>query len=351
MSDYNTYNTQNYEEPPQSPKTNNRVLFFVGLLALMALINGFLLYKNYNLKQNNTQQAQNIDTLTSQKAELQQLYDSTVQELEGVKTNNVNLTTELEGVRTEMEAKKEEISRILKKSNASASELTKARGLISSLTTEVNTYKQQIYELQTQNTQLKGENQNLNTQNNVLKTDVTQKTEQVATLQKAKDELETQRQELATARQQLTQQNEQLDTRVKRAEVMQALNITATGVRNRRNGKEVETDNDKRVQKLRVCFDIIQNNIAKEGEKEIMLRILNPEGTALAIQSMGSGTFKLAESGENQQYTTKANIVYTRQQKNYCMYWEQNTPFTPGNYTAEVYHEGYKIGNSAFKLK
>jgi len=77
-----------------------------------------------------------------------------------------------------------------------------------------------------------------------------------------------------------------------------------------------------------------------------------PEGVTLAVQSQGSGIFDVAETGEQMQYTTKAEIDYKQAKQNVCAYWTGAAGgFAKGKYTAEVYQDGYKIGTKEFMLK
>ena len=121
-------------------------------------------------------------------------------------------------------------------------------------------------------------------------------------------------------------------------------------VRTKKNGKEISVKSHKRAEKIRVCFDILANSIAGSGSKNILLRIIKPDGNTLAIQAFGSGTFKDA-NGQTLPFTSKATIEYNQKQEAYCMYWAQEKAFIPGPYAAEIYHEGFLVGTGNFKLK
>ena len=122
-------------------------------------------------------------------------------------------------------------------------------------------------------------------------------------------------------------------------------------MRGKSSGKESETDNAKKAEKLKVCFDVPENLVADPGEKTFLVRIISPEGTTMAVQSSGSGTFMVAGSGEQRQYTTSTTIDYDQKPKNVCTYWQQTTPYAQGNYTVEVYQDGYLLSTKKFELK
>lgn len=321
------------------------------LIFLLLLTNAYLMYRNAQLKNTNQSQSENIGTLEEQKAELQKEYDGLVVELDGIKVQNAALDSTVANMQTFIDKQKSRIDGLLKKSGVSASELTEARSLIASLRTATEDYKRQIDQLTAENQHLTRSNEDLTTQKQNLTTQKQALETEVQTKNQAIAGLESEKQNLSTERTKLSDEKEQLSKQVNRAAVMQAKNIKAVAVRSKSSGKEVEVSRNQRAQKIKVCFDIIKNAIAKSGNKEIVMRIISPEGSVLAVQSLGSGTFVNSDTGETMQYTSKAVIQYNAEEENYCMYWEQNSDFAEGSYTAELYNDGYLMGASAFSLK
>jgi len=154
-----------------------------------------------------------------------------------------------------------------------------------------------------------------------------------------------------TTNQQLTSTNQTLSQKVSIASLLKPTAFTATGVYGKSSGKEVETDKVKKTEKIKICFNLPENQVADPGEKTFMVRIISPEGTTMAIQSSGSGTFQMAETAEERQFTTSTQVNYDQQAKNVCTYWQQTAPYTKGNYSAELYQDGYMIGTTKFELK
>jgi len=154
-----------------------------------------------------------------------------------------------------------------------------------------------------------------------------------------------------SANQQLSSTNEQLSKKVSVASLLKPSNIKASGIRTKSSGKEDETDNAKKAEKLKVCFDVPVNDVADAGEKTFYVRIISPEGVTLAVESSGSGVLKKADTGESIQYTTTTTIDYSQQPVNACAEWQQTAPYTKGTYTAEIYQDGYLTGSQKFDLK
>lgn len=150
---------------------------------------------------------------------------------------------------------------------------------------------------------------------------------------------------------QLSSENKVLSQKVNEASLLRPTTISATGARSKSSGKEDETNNAKKAEKLKVCFDVPVNQVADPGEKTFYIRIISPEGVTLAIQSSGSGAITKAETGESIPYTTTSTIDYDQQATNTCAYWQQSAPYSTGTYTAEIYQNGYLIGSKKFDLK
>jgi len=146
--------------------------------------------------------------------------------------------------------------------------------------------------------------------------------------------------------------NTNLSQKVTVASLLIPSHIVAEGIRDKSNGKEAETSRASKVQHLKVCFDIPQNKVSDAGSKTFIVRILSPEGTVLAAQDQAASSFTRVETNEQMQYTTTTTIDYQQHaQAGICTKWSQSTPFHAGNYTAEIYQDGYLIGSQNFALK
>ena len=143
-----------------------------------------------------------------------------------------------------------------------------------------------------------------------------------------------------------------LSKKVEIGQVMNTSSIEVHAVRERASGKEVTTDVAKRTEQFRVCFSFVENRIAPEENKSILLRIVNPIGETMAVEAQGSGVFTLAEVGDQSLYSMRTNVPYTiGSQESHCLYYTPQTELATGKYTMELYHEGYLIGETQLTLK
>lgn len=327
---------------------NNRQPYYIALIALLLLINGVLLFNNVSMRRSNKETVANLET---EKNTLQTEYDTALKELEMLKVDKSTADTTILRMQEQMEAQKQQIETLLRKGNASKGDLAAARSLIANLRGNIQNYETQIAQLQAANQQLTGENSSLKQDVAVKTQTIAQQTDSLGRLKTEKTNLTVEKESLAEQKGRLEEEKSKLTDKVNRASIMIASNITASAIKTKRSGKEIPVENNRRAQKLRVCFDLLPNAVAPPGNKDVLLRILSPQGNVLAIQSMGSGIFTNAETNEQMQYTRKESIPFTNQKENYCLYWEQNFPFDEGTYTAEVYHDGYMIGTNSFELK
>jgi hypothetical protein len=304
----------------QPPKQNNRTIFYIILILLLVGINIYLYVKYYQTK-NQTQtltEEANIDSLRI--ADLDMRYQEALVNIESYKGQNSKLDSIIAVKEKELMGFKSNLDAMKKKMKVSEADYKKQ---LDGMQNTVNDLMAQIKDLEAKNQILITKNDSLGQS---LATEI-------------------------TTNAQLTTTNQTLSQKVSVASLLKPTTLSATGVRGKSSGKETETDNAKKAEKLKVCFDLPENQVADAGEKTFLVRIISPEGTTLAVQSSGSGTFQVAGTGEQRQYTTSTTVQYDQQAKNVCTYWQQTTPYAKGDYSAEIYQDGYLLSTKKFELK
>ena len=223
----------------------------------------------------------------------------------------------------EIEEKKIRIQTIITKSNATQSELAEARKLIASLNTDIEGYKQQVEVLQGEKIQLTQEKEFVTKQRDRARKDL----DSAETVIKTKDDL--------------------IDV----GSTLHVSNFNIVGVNEKGSSKEKPTTKAKKVDKLRITFDLDENRITSSGTKELYVIITSPDGSPIAVEALGSGTFVTRE-GESKPYTKKLNVEYIKSQKKTVSFdWKQNNNFQTGNYKIEVFNNGFKVGEAYRPLK
>lgn len=165
--------------------------------------------------------------------------------------------------------------------------------------------------------------------------------EENAGLKKEIEAVTQRNQQLASQVSVATSQNEQLTQTVKLAK---KLNITGVSLQ-AYNKKGKPEKNITKARQLGVSFIVSPNNTASAGMKDFYIRIVTPEGTLLG----GAGSFQL--DGSTVQYTSHRQIEYANEEVSISVYWDVNTTLTPGDYTVEVFSDGYRLASKHFTMK
>ncbi len=292
---------------------------YLALILLLVAVNGFLFYSNYKSSGEKDELTKERDELLEQKAIFEQKIDSLQESLQASMGKNEQLDSLLQLRVAELNKMKANYSRLMSKKNAEVSELNKElKEKIKEIDRLKRQYEQELAEWR----------------------------EKYAILEEEKSNLEDTLQGKQT-------KIRELNKKINRGEILSAVNIDAYGVKIRSGNKQKRTDRAKRTDKIVVCFNVATNRLAKPGMKEIVLKITGPDGSTLAIQSQGSGSFRLADTDEQSLYTKKMMIDYDPDQadKEYCAEWPQENGFQSGTYRIDLYQDGYLIGTSQLELK
>jgi len=297
---------------------DSKKTFYIVLIIILILLNGFFAYNNWKARQANIRLEAEKTALTASLDSVDVQLAITNQRLDSLKGTNSSLDNELLQIKKELEEKRAQIATLLQNKK----DLDKARALINSLKNDNQKYLAKIDSMH---------------QVIVALSDTVRMKEAV-------------NQQLQSEKSQLLTEKTALTRKVELSSLLIPENVQATGVFMKSNDREVPTTKAKKTQKLKVCFDVPENRGVDAGEKMIYLRILNPQGATIAVEAAGSGMFT-TETGEQQQFTTAARFNYNNQKQNVCVHWSQTQPFGAGIYKVYFYQEGHELGNSEFELK
>jgi predicted nucleic acid-binding Zn-ribbon protein len=295
-------------------KSGNKI--FTVLSVLFALLSAFLGYQLYTQKnttqiiiQEKEKLTGDFETTKSELAEVQKAFD-------GLQTNNKQLQSELD-------AKKEQLEDLgiqLQKYKGNSAVIAKLRKEIDSLKGSLQKYVATIDSLNVVN-------KALNEENTAVKTDLA--------TEKGKTE-------------QLSAEKKQLIDIGSKHKIYE---LFADAIKQKGKDKEISTTKAKRVDKIRACFILGENKIAKAGELNIFLKITAPDGQVLVTSKDESNMFTAA--GEKQYYSAKKSITYNNKSVDMCLYFtkKESDKLKDGTYKVDVYIDGEIVGSSNFDLK
>ena len=315
-----------FQNPPPEKRVNPTLIY--GLLVAALLVTwGYLIYDKSQTKEQVTTLTTQNATITSEKDEVRDLYNSSLSRLDSLMGENQTLNTNLEGTNKEINTLKSDIRKIISNKNATAADLAKARKMIGDLNGRIENLAAEV-------DKLKGENEQLVSTNQKITVEKQQVEQTLVTTNSEKDAIK-----------------KSLDETSDIASTLHVSNINITALNEKGGGSEKETTTAKKVDKLRISFDLDQNRLAPNGEKELYVSITAPDGTPVSIPGGGSGKFTTREDGEKN-YSAKVTAQYDNTKRIPVSFdWRQDKPFQTGDYRIVVYHNGFKIGEGVRSLK
>lgn len=308
---------QNTPETTQEPKKDFQKIF-IAVIILLVLAIIFLIVRNNNLS-NKLELAQTDYAISdSSRRAVESDYQAALIRLDDLVTQNSQLDSIISNRNSEVAKLRKQIDAIISDKNATAEQLGKAKRLIAQLNSKVHTYEERIAVLENDNVRLGAENEILEDERDATVAD-----------------------------------NIGLQQQVRLGSVLHASNIRMVPINLKRGGKkQVETGKAKRVDVLRIMFDIDENRIIESGKQEIFLRITGPGGTVLSNAAYGSG-ITTTYDGQSLNYTLSKQLQVERNTdaKDLVVDWNQDSDYQKGTYAIELYHNGYQIGTGNVTLK
>jgi len=182
-----------------------------------------------------------------------------------------------------------------------------------------------------------------------------QKDDEIVKLKEVKEQLLSENTGLKTEKEELIQEKSDLELTKQNLEekVMVASQLKAENIRvfalNKR-GKEREGEfKARQADKLKIDFTLAENKVAPVGGRDVLIRILEPEGNVLFDVANGSGTFMY--DGREMFFTQKQNILYDRTRKDLSYIYDKGSEFKTGLHKLEVYADNLRIGSATFTVK
>ena len=223
-----------------------------------------------------------------------------------------------------------------------------------------------IEELQLAKEEIEKEKENLRKSSNVQISRLRERVRGYETLLKNKDEeitklrviadsllsenttLKNQQNEMQEVLTTMEEDKGKLEERVAFAGRLKAENIKIFAVNKR--GKEREGEfKSRQIDKLKMEFNIGENNVAPIEGKEILVRVIEPAGNVIFDVATGSGTFMI--DGREEFYTTKQDILFDNTKQILTFLYQKPSEFEPGQYTLEIYTDDYVMGSRNFTVK
>lgn len=290
----------------ENKKNNTVYIAIIAVLALLLIGGGFLYFQERN-KNTEVQQV-----LEDEKQSLTEELEKLSIEYDQLKTTNGSLSNELQVEKAKIEKMLVELKQT---KNSSYAQIKKYKDEIASLKALIKEYSFQVDSL------------------NMLSMQLTEEKE----LYKEEAKKQT------AVADSLTMTNEELEKIVRRASILEPMNLEAYPA-NRRN-KPVRRLGWTR--KLKVDFTFPKNPTVEKGAKDVYVVITRPDDVIVS-NPLGE-TFQY--NGEPLTYTMKRTVYYENEVLPVSLFWDNDKSLIKGQYKADVVLDGKVIGSTSFLIK
>jgi len=297
--------TDTIKNPPaEQPRKKNAPIAMIATTILLAAGLIFLVVMYFDQK----------NKMVEMETVLTQEKDSLANELRLMVHGYDTLKTDNDTLKANLEKEKNRIVQLLSINASNVQLIKKYRSEITTMREIMKSYIVQIDSLNTRNKELVAENLDIK--------------QQISEVQNTNVEL--------------SKVKEELNAKVEVASVIQAKDIVAVSL----NRKSKETTRLNMLEKLRICFTLRENPIARAGEKEVFMRVIRPDSLVITTSPDNLFDYK----GNKLIYSASRLVDYMNQDIEMCIFVDNNGDFIVGNYSVELYLEDNIIGRTTFML-
>lgn len=302
-------------EPSGNKKSGGRLFAILSLIffALSCVLG----YQLYNQKAKTEVVYKEKETVTTDYNNVKEELSEVQKAYEGLQTNNKELQDQLDARKAELADLQEK----LEKAKGNEYEISKLKRELRTIRDLIKSYLRDIDSLNILNQGLKAENQKVN--------------EDLSKEKSRNEELSTEKKKLSET--------------VELGSKLKANSIRIEGIKSKSGGdKESVVTKAKRADKIKTCFVLGENPIAKKESKQVFVKITGPDGKVLA-RNLDDDVFVV--NGEKLNYSAKKEVNYDGRDKDVCIYFTTNDEFIPGKYKVEIYCDGGLSGSGSIELR
>ena len=296
----------------QSKNSNRRAILFITIaLALVAVIT-FLIIQKINLERQNQLKEEALDQAFVQLDSISNELDDrilTISQLGGEIDTLLAIKTQLQAEKTLLLDRNE-----------------RNKQSIETLQDKVEGYQELLLIKDEEIKQLTTINEKLLSENSDLKVETAELSQSIRNINKEK---------------------EQLQEQVALVSRLKVEGMTVYAVKDSR--ERADEFRNRHIDELKITFTIGENLVAPIEGKELLLRIVAPDGNVLFDVTKGSGTFIF--EGREQFFTARKEILFDRSAQLVTLQYDKGSEFAVGRHEVEVYTDQYLMGKGSFIVK
>lgn len=312
--EYNPELSSGENQPKKSTKApKDYTALFIGIMVLLLGVLVYLYYAKTSVEEENALQKEEIDRAMLQLDSLSNQLDQkilTISQLGGEIDTLVKLRDELEEQKKQLILEKDSQKRI-----------------VANLKDKVGGYEELLRVKDSEILKLKQLNEQLVAENTELKSNTENLSKSIQEINQAKDELA---------------------EKVALAGRLKVENLKVFAVNDRGREREEEFKN-RQIDKLKITFTVLENEVAPIEGKELYIRIVDPNGDVLFDMARGSGSF--IYEGRDMFYSAKHEILYDKNKQKVELNYQNGEEYADGRHKVQVYTEDYLMGEGSFRIK
>lgn len=293
----------------------------IGFIIILLAANAVLVFQNVN--KTNTISSQK-ETIENQEADITSMIaqmDSIQYELTSKRNEILSLNGKVDELDKMIEQLKTDKIQLIREKNYAVANIQKYKDKVEGLTVQLKESDKRISILTSQRDSLYKYNKDL-----------------TAKIEERNDSIRN-----------LTLTTNELAQTVAVAAALKAENIRIDAISDKGRLKEGPELRQRYLHKLKVTFNLGKNDVTTIEGKDIYLRIVEPSGSVLFDETMEGGFFSY--EGKDIPYTLTRNILFENNNQQISFSYLKGSGFKLGSYTAELYSEGFKIGEAKFDVK
>ena len=139
-------------------------------------------------------------------------------------------------------------------------------------------------------------------------------------------------------------QNENLAKAVEKGSAVSVMNLRTQAIKERNSGKQIVTDKARRADKLKVCFSLAANSLAKSGSRNYYIQIIDSKNNVLGEKK--TETF----DDMSLTYSFVTTVPYENKSVDVCELIA-GSDFEKGTYFVNIFDKGTLVSKTSFDLR
>ncbi|HBY69201.1 MAG TPA: hypothetical protein DEG69_16500, partial [Flavobacteriaceae bacterium] len=143
----------------------------------------------------------------------------------------------------------------------------------------------------------------------------------------------------------VSEENTTMAETIKKGSIVKATDLRGEAVIIRNSGKIVDTRRASRADKIRACFTLAPNAIAKSGDRDLYVQVINPKNNLLGVKET------IGFDGSILNYSAKTTVFYENEELDVCVLVDATeNNLIEGRYVVNVFDGKTQVATTTMEL-